>query len=258
VSGSAHTRAMDGAWVGRRVRALRHYRGWRQADLAARSGESRDVVSRIERGQIADMPVRRVAAIARALDADLVVSLRWRGGELDRLLDEGHAAILGRVAELLQACGWITESEVTYSVYGERGSIDLLAWHPATRTLLVVEIKTELTSVEATLRKHDEKVRLAARIADERFGWRATSTARLLVLPNLSTARRRERHGAVLGTAYPVRGEVLRAWLRQPTPRDLSVRPVSGLLFVSPAHPVRGRSRSITRKRVRAARQMLS
>jgi transcriptional regulator with XRE-family HTH domain len=249
---------MDGAWVGRRVRALRHYRGWRQADLAARSGESRDVVSRIERGQIADMPVRRVAAIARALDADLVVSLRWRGGELDRLLDEGHAAILGRVAELLQACGWITESEVTYSVYGERGSIDLLAWHPATRTLLVVEIKTELTSVEATLRKHDEKVRLAARIADERFGWRATSTARLLVLPNLSTARRRERHGAVLGTAYPVRGEVLRAWLRQPTPRDLSVRPVSGLLFVSPAHPVRGRSRSITRKRVRAARQMLS
>lgn len=216
-------------------------------------------MSRIERGQIADMPVRRVAAIARALDADLVVSLRWRGGELDRLLDEGHAAILGRVAELLQACGWITESEVTYSVYGERGSIDLLAWHPATRTLLVVEIKTELTSVEATLRKHDEKVRLAARIADERFGWRATSTARLLVLPNLSTARRRvERHGAVLGTAYPVRGEVLRAWLRQPTPRDLSVRPVSGLLFVSPAHPVRGRSRSITRKRVRAARQMLS
>jgi transcriptional regulator with XRE-family HTH domain len=244
---------MDGAWVGRRVRALRQYRGWRQADLAARSGESRDVVSRLERGRIDDMPVRRVAAIARALDADLVVSLRWRGGELDRVLDEGHAALLGRVGNLLRSCGWITQSEVTYSVYGERGSIDLLAWHPATRTLLVIEVKTELTSVEATLRKHDEKVRLAARIAHERFGWRAASTARLLVLPNLSTARRRvERHEAVLATAYPVRGDGLRTWLRQPARGDGAARPVSGLLFVSLAHPVRGRTRAIARKRVRA------
>ena len=253
VIGSRHTRSVDGAWVGRRIRALRHYRGWRQADLAARSGESRDVVSRVERGRIDDMPFRRVAAIARALDADLVVSVRWRGGELDRLLDEGHAAVLGRVAELLGASGWITESEVTYSVYGERGSIDILAWHGPTRTLLVIEIKTELTSVEATLRKHDEKVRLGARIAAERFGWRAASTARLLVLPNVSTARRRvERHGAVLGTAYPFRGEMLRAWLRHPTDIRASGRPVSGILFVSLAYPVRGRSRAISRKRVRA------
>ena len=205
------------------------------------------------------MPVRRVAAIARALDADLVVSLRWRGGELDRLLDEGHSAVLGRVAEQLRAAGWITETEVTYSVYGERGSIDLLAWHPATRTLLVVEIKTELMSVEATLRKHDEKVRLAARIAHERFGWRAASTARLLVLPNLSSARRRvDRHGAVLGSAYPVRGDPLRAWLRQPTRVDGSAQLVSGLLFVSVAHPVRGRTRAVARKRVRAVQHTLT
>lgn len=248
---------MDVPWVGRRIRALRHYRGWRQVDLAARSGESRDVVSRIERGRIADMPVRRVAAIARALDADLVVSLRWRGGELDRLLDEGHAALLGRVAELLRASDWITESEVTYAVYGERGSIDLLAWHASTRTLLVIEVKTELTSIEATLRKHDEKVRLGARVAAERFGWRAASTARLLVVPNASSARRRvERHGAVLGTAYPVRGGVLRAWLRDPTDGSASGRPVSGLLFVSLAYPVRGRSRPIARKRIRTVRQV--
>jgi transcriptional regulator with XRE-family HTH domain len=245
---------MDGAWVGRRIRALRQHRGWRQVDLAARSGESRDVVSRIERGRIGEMPVRRVDAIARALDADLVISVRWRGGELDRLLDEGHAAILGRAAEPLGASGWITEPEVTYSVYGERGSIDLLAWHPPTRTLLVIEVKTELSSVEATLRKHDEKARLGARIAAERFGWRVASTARLMVMPNLSTARRRvERHNAVLGTAYPVRGDALRVWLRHPTDAGPG-RPVSGLLFVSFAHPVRGRSRAISRKRIRAVR----
>jgi transcriptional regulator with XRE-family HTH domain len=243
---------MDGGWVGRRVRALRHRRGWRQIDLAARSGESQDVVSRVERGRIDDMPVRRVAAIARALDAELVISLRWRGGELDRLLDEGHAALLGRVAELLRASGWVTEAEVSYSVYGERGSIDLLAWHEPSRTLLVIEVKTELVSVEATLRKHDEKARLAARIAVERLGWRAASTARLLVLPDLSTARRHvERHGAVLGSAYSVRGDSLRGWLRDPMRPGKGRAPVSGLLFVSLARPMHGRSRPITRKRIR-------
>jgi hypothetical protein len=61
---------------------------------------------------------------------------------------------------------------VSYSVYGERGSIDLLAWHPAIRTLLVIEVKTEVSSVEAMLRKHDEKVRLAPRVAAERFDGR--------------------------------------------------------------------------------------
>jgi hypothetical protein len=56
-------------------------------------------------------------------------------------------------------------------VFGERGSIDLLAWHESSRTLLVIELKTELTSVEETLRRHDSKVRLAPGIARERFGW---------------------------------------------------------------------------------------
>ena len=64
-------------------------------------------------------------------------------------------------AALLEAEGWLTAAEVTYSGYGERGSIDLLAFHPATRTLLVVEVKTEIASVEETLRRHDAKVRLA-------------------------------------------------------------------------------------------------
>ena len=156
---------MDDARIGRGVRRLRHRRSWTQEDLAARGGQSQDVVSRVERGRIADMPLRRVRAIARALDAELVVALRWRGGDFDRLMDEGHAALVGRIAEVLEASGWITRTEVSYAVYGERGSIDLLAWHEATRTLLVVEVKTELVSVESTLRKHDEKVRLARRVA---------------------------------------------------------------------------------------------
>src|SRR5829696_10081033 len=114
-------------------------------------------------------------------------------------MDEGHATLVGRAVEMLQSLGWETRSEVSFSVYGERGSIDVLAWHAPTRTLLVVEVKSELNSVEETLRVHDAKLRLAPRIAAERFGWHAIATARVLVLPDLSTARRRvARHRAVL------------------------------------------------------------
>ncbi len=99
------------------------------------------MVSRLERGRIAAMAVGSVREIAQALDAEVLLVVRWRGGELDRLLDEGHATLVGRAVEILQSLGWETRSEVSYSVYGERGSIDVLAWHAPTRTLLVVEVK---------------------------------------------------------------------------------------------------------------------
>ena len=190
------------------------------------------------------MPIGRIRAVAQALDADVVLVVRWRGGELDRLLDEGHAFLLGRTAELLQSLGWQTRSEVSFSVYGERGSIDILAWHAPTRTLYVVEVKSELASVEETLRVHDAKLRLAPRIAAERFGWHAAATARLLVLPDLSTARRRvARHGAVLEGAYPLRGHTIRAWLIAPTPLPRSAA-AGGLLFLSSTQRARRRKRS--------------
>ena len=32
---------------------------------------------------------------------------------------------------------WIVEPEVSFSIYGERGVIDILAWHPTSRILLL-------------------------------------------------------------------------------------------------------------------------
>jgi transcriptional regulator with XRE-family HTH domain len=233
---------MDDIRLGRHVRALRHRLGWRQSDLAARAGVSPDVVSRIERGRLATVPLAKVRAVAAALEGTLRVTLFWRGGDLDRLLDEGHAALVGVVLQLLRSLGWQVRTEVSYSEYGERGSIDILAWHPASRSLLVVEVKTELTSVEETLRKHHEKARLAPKVAREQFGWQARTTSRLLVLPDLSTPRRRvERHDAVLRVACPVRGTAVRSWLKVPA------EPISGLAFVNPG-PNAG---AISRKRVR-------
>lgn len=232
--------------IGARFRALRHRLGWRQLDLATRAGVSRSLVSLLERGRVEQVSIASMRSIAKALDAEVMIQLRWRGGDLDRLVDEGHAALVGAVAARLTASGWRVQIEVTYSVYGERGSIDILASHAASPTLLVVEVKTELTSIEETLRKHGEKARLAPWIAEQQLGWKSAGAARLLVLPDLSTPRRRvDRHRAVLDPAYPLRGHALRSWLQTPG------RAESGLLFIAagdgPSH------HALARKRIRCA-----
>lgn len=168
---------------------------------------------------------------------------------MDRLLDEGHAAIVGWLMALLDDLGWEPQPEVSFAVFGERGAIDVLAWHVSTRTLLVVEVKTELTSLEETLRRHDAKRRLAAPIAEERFGWaRPSAVCRLLVLPALTTPRRHVvRHSTVLDRAYRLRADEARRWLRSPTGAP------SLLLFAPVTHAARGRRGSVSRRRIRKA-----
>jgi Holliday junction resolvase-like predicted endonuclease len=214
--------------------------------VGERAGISQDVVSRAERGQVAGMPLRNLESIAHALEADVSVTIRWRGGDLDRLLDEGHAALGGRLAAWLSRFGWEVRPEVTFSIWGERGAIDLLAFHETTGTVLVVEVKTELASVEETLRRHDAKARLADRIATDHLGWMPRAVARLLVLPDGATARRRvERHEEVLTRSYPMRGGDVRRWLRAPS------KSMSGLLFLSFPRAMPGKRTIVGRKRIR-------
>jgi transcriptional regulator with XRE-family HTH domain len=235
---------MDDVRAGRALRTLRHRLAWRQVDVGAEAGLSQDDVSRHERGRIRSLSkLRRHAA---ALDADLALFVRWRGGDLDRLLDEGHAAVAGWIVELLASVGWEAHAEVSFAVRGERGSIDVLAWHPATRTLLAIEVKTSLTSVEETLRRHDAKQRLAPGLAEQRFGWQPAAVCRLLVLPGLSTPRRQvARHEALMSRAYRLRGAAARSWLAGPSGAP------SLLLFASPTHLVRDGQCSVSRRRVR-------
>jgi transcriptional regulator with XRE-family HTH domain len=239
--------------LGIRFRALRHRLGWRQEDLAKRCGLTQDFISLVERGKLDSLQLRKLRQVAAELDADLPLLLRWRGGDLDRLVDEGHANLVGSTTDILKAAGWQIRPEVSYAIYGERGSIDLLAWHQAARVVLVVEVKTELVSVEETLRKHDEKSRLARQIAAEEVGWEATTVARLLILPDQTTSRRRVgRHSSVIDAAYPLRGKELRRWLSKPGGA------MAGLLFVAPLkrrdHETK---RAIGRKRVRSANTVI-
>ena len=244
---------MDDIAIGRLVRSIRSRLRLRQVDVANRAGLSQQLVSMLELGALEHVSVPALRRVARALGAEVVIGVRWRGAEVDRLRDEDHARIVASVVRRLEALGWLTTTEVTYSVFGERGSIDILAFHPVTRTLLVVEVKTELVSVEETVRRLDQKTRLAPKIAAERLGWSPVSTARLLAVMDTRTARRHvQRHDPVFRRAFPVRGWASRSWLRSPSGA------ASLLLFVpftNAAGARRGPAtvRRVTRPRSRSA-----
>jgi transcriptional regulator with XRE-family HTH domain len=218
---------MDDQRVGRIVRALRRRRGWRQSDLARAASCSQNAISRIERGHVETASLRLIRRVSAALEANVLLEMRWHGAALERLLDEDHARLAGQVAAELSRLGWAVQPEVSYSVYGERGSIDLLAWRPTQRTLLVIELKSDLPSAEATLRKLDEKVRLAPAIATERFGWRANGASRLLIIPEGQTLRRRVALHQIFGQALPARNVAVKTWLRSPAEH------LAGLWFFS-------------------------
>jgi transcriptional regulator with XRE-family HTH domain len=201
---------------------------WRQRDLAAAARVSQTSVSLIERGHGDQASLHAINAVAAALDARLVLEIRWRAGDLDRLLDTDHARLTGVLVHRLRDWGWDARVEVTYVAAGRAGSIDILAWHAETRTLLVIEVKTAISSGEAILRKLDEKVRNAADLARERLGWTPTAVGRMLAVEDASTNRRRiGANRMFFDAALPMGGPALRRWLASP------VGSLDGLLFVS-------------------------
>jgi transcriptional regulator with XRE-family HTH domain len=232
---------MDLVRFGRGIRALRRRRGWRQHDLAVAARVSRSVVVRVETGQSGNVPLAKVERLAGVLGARSDLRLSWNGEALDRLLDADHAQLVEFVAVLLRAAGWEVAAEVTFWIRGERGSVDLLAWHARTRFVLVVEIKTVVPDQQSMLASHDRKVRLGLEIAKSR-GWIGVGVGKLLVIRESRTSRRRvEAHTTTYGTEYPDRAFAIRRWLAHPD----DARPLRGLWFLSDD---RGRS---TRHRVR-------
>jgi transcriptional regulator with XRE-family HTH domain len=203
--------------AGARLRALRIKKRLRQQDVGERAAISRSVVSRIERGDSGNVQLDTLIDVARALGARVDVSVTFLGADMDRLLNARHSALHEEVARfLIKQPGWVIAPEVSYSIYRERGVIDILAWHPPTRTLLVIELKTAIVDVNQVMGKIDEKQRLAARIVRER-GWNAVRVAAWLIVADSSSNRRTvSNHRTTLRAAFPVDGRSMRAWLRSP------------------------------------------
>lgn len=195
---------------------------------------SRATVSRVERAHLGSLTLDRLRAIAGALDVRIDILPRWRGGELDRLVNARHSALHESLARCLGALpGWVFVPEVSFSIYGERGVVDILAWHAGRRAVLVIELKTDIVDVQELTGNLDRKRRLAARLARER-GWDPASVSTWLVVLESKTNRRRvQAHAAMLRAAFPLDGRSVKSWLQDP------VRPMAALGFWSDA---RGRN----------------
>jgi transcriptional regulator with XRE-family HTH domain len=188
---------------------------------------SRSVVGRTERGEAERVAVHTLQRIAAALGARLELRLLWHGEGLDRLLDGRHAALVDRTLAILRAAEWLTAAEVSFAIRGERGSVDVLAIHPPSASLLVVEVKSVVPDMQAMLVALDRKGRLGREIAQGR-GWSASSVTRLLVLPDDRTARRRvDALATTFAAALPARTVEVRRWLKRP------VGTKHGILFLT-------------------------
>jgi DNA-binding XRE family transcriptional regulator len=217
---------VDPIRLGGDVRLLRRQRGWTQARLASEAHVSRWSIVQVEAGRGPALRLDDLIRVAAALGGYLSVRLLFHGETLDRMRDRRHAALVDAVVTKLRDAGWEIATEVSFNVYGERGSIDVLAFDPETGTLLVVEVKSVVPDVGGMLMTLDRKVRHAREIAAER-GWLARSVARLLVLPESTTTRRRVHdHAATFANAFPQRNVAVRRWLRGPRGR------LSGLWFL--------------------------
>jgi transcriptional regulator with XRE-family HTH domain len=223
--------------VGRLLAVIRVHLGLRQVDVARLAGVDQKVVSLLESGQIERVSVERFRRVCAALQIEPTTELRWRGGLADRLIDRDHARIVESVVAELIRLGWDAYPEFTFNVYGERGSVDVLAWHPARRALLLVEVKTRLTDLQQLLMSMSRKVRLVPGVAAEERGWQRLALGHIIVLPasraNRSTTA---RHAATFAATFPAQTAAVRAWLRAPS-GDLA-----GLWFLAlrrEAHPDR-------------------
>ena len=124
--------------VGRILRELRRRLRLTQRQLGLRVGLSQQSISLIERGHGSKLSGETLRRVFAAVDARWEPAVSWRGGGLDRLLDDAHARLVAEVVERLRGGGWEVIVEATYSEYGERGSVDVLAGNRELRAVLLV------------------------------------------------------------------------------------------------------------------------
>jgi hypothetical protein len=109
--------------------------------------------------------------------------------------------------------------------------------------LLIVEVKSRLTDLQATFLSYDRKVRVVPMLVRRDRGWDVRHVGRLLVMPGSSANRSVvAAHAATFASAFPERMPAIRSWFRRPT------RPLGGVWFLSPlSHRTKKQVRRVRR-----------
>ena len=244
MSAPRHTRGVSDLRFGAKVRAVRVRRRWRQQDLAARAGVSEATVWRVEHGRLEEMTLATIRRVCAPLEIDIELLQR---GPVPSSIASSTPGIRRSTSRWRErspgwAPGWELAPEVSFSIWGERGVIDLLLWHPGRRALLIIELKTELVDHGELISTMDRRARLAREIVADR-GWRPVVVASwVIVAPSRMNERRLASHRAMLRAAFPHDARRVRAWLADPaapiraisTWREPTAAPIAPTLRVRP------------------------
>jgi hypothetical protein len=201
----------------------------------------------LEAGRIGRLKVDVIRDLLEAMGARLVIDVLAGASDPRLLVDAGHAFLQEYWKRRLERWGWIVRAEVSFSRYGERGRIDLLAFHPASGTLLVIEVKTVLWDLQALLGLLDVKARNARSVAAE-MGWPVRRITPVIIVAGGSTTRRVVAAHGALFSPFDVRGRAATSWIRRP---DAGVQPRGLLIFTKLPNVARGDLRRAGRRRVR-------
>ena len=107
--------------------------------------------------------------------------------------------------------------EVSFAYAGERGVIDIVAWHAAAQTMLIVALKTQIVDINNLMATMDIRARMARRIARDR-GWTPSTIGLwVVVAPGRTNEQILAEHATVLRAKFPHDGRVIRSWLARPS-----------------------------------------
>jgi transcriptional regulator with XRE-family HTH domain len=201
------------------VADLRQTLGWTQAELGRRAHLSQSFVSRVEHALLPDLSFADATRLLEAMGGRLTVGVSapfLADRELQR--DPAHARCTAYVIARLKRDGWLTATEVEIGGDRSRGWIDVLAYHPDHRLMLVIEIKTEirdLGAIERTLGWYEREAWTAGR----RLGWRPRQiTGCLLLLATEMNDARIKDNQAALAAGFPIRASELHRILANEVP----------------------------------------
>jgi transcriptional regulator with XRE-family HTH domain len=225
--------SVSGIRLGIIIRDLRTALRWSQRDLSLRSGVSQSWVCAVERGRATDVTLATADRLLAAMGAEL--NLRAVAPFLadSRQRDPAHAQCVAHVARRLQGAGWRIATEVEIGSDRSKGWIDILAWHPNTGVVLMIEVKTELLdlgSIERTMNWYLREAWSAAR----RLGWRPTRVRGCLLVLSTEVVEQRIRENRdTLGRVFPIRAQALSSLVETGSP-GVAMPPGKALALIDP------------------------
>jgi transcriptional regulator with XRE-family HTH domain len=200
-----------------------------QAELARSGGVSRSHIAGIETGRV-NPSLDLVSRIADRLGIEVAFVARPPLIVSRRTHDVVHARCSGFVDGRFRRAGWLTAREIEIAEPSAHGWIDLLAYEPVSRTLVIVEVKTRLDDIGAVERQIGWYERRAVNAA-QAIGWRPSRVLSwLIVLASDEVERAIRMNREVMLRSFPARAVTMRGVLADPrtdTPRR-------GLAMVDP------------------------